>query len=199
MIDDLTKSLPRAAVLIMDYQNYVVGSYPSQGPSLVAKAASVLQRARQAGIPVVYVVLRFRPGYPEVSLRNKSFAALRNSGQLVEGTPGAEVHPEVAPQPGDVVVTRRRAGAFSTTDLDAVLKAKDVDTLVLLGISTSGVVLSTIRWAADMDYRLVVLADCCTDRDEELHRLLMEKVFTRQATVMNSRDFLELVNRTAPK
>jgi nicotinamidase-related amidase len=64
-----------------------------------------------------------------------------------------------------------------------VLRANGVETLVLAGIATSGVVASTIRHAADADYRLVVVSDCCADPDPEVHRVLTEKVFGRPATV----------------
>ena len=175
----------RTAVLIMDYQNDIVGMLPPkmQAP-LLEKAATVLKHARQAGLPVIYIVVRFRDGYPEVNARNKLFGSLKGSGRFREGTPGAEVHAKVAPQKGDVIVTKRRVGAFSTTDLETILRAKNINTLVLLGISTSGVVLSTTRWAADMDYQLVIVADACADRDAEVHRVLTEKVFPRQAEVL---------------
>ena len=75
--------------------------------------------------------------------------------------------------------------AFSGSDLDVVLRSLGVDSLVLSGIATSGVVLSTLRQAADLDYRLTVLTDGCTDRDPEVHRVLMEKVFPRQASVVS--------------
>jgi nicotinamidase-related amidase len=71
-----------------------------------------------------------------------------------------------------------------------ILGAREVDALVLLGIATSGVVLSTLRHAADADYRIVVVQDCCADRDPEVHRCLMEKVFPRQATVVSAADVL---------
>jgi nicotinamidase-related amidase len=84
-------------------------------------------------------------------------------------------------------------GPFSTTNLDAILRAKSIETLVLMGIRTSGVVLSTVRWAADIDYRLIVLSDCCADPDEEVHRVLIEKVllFLGQATIVTSQEFLK--------
>ena len=82
-----------------------------------------------------------------------------------------------------MVVTKHRVSAFAGTDLQMVLRASGIETLVLAGIATSGVILSTIRHAADADYRLVVVADCCGDRDPEVHRVLTEKVFVRQATV----------------
>jgi len=138
-------------------------------------------------------VVRFRDGYPEINPRNKLFSSLKESGRLREGTSGSEIHGRVAPQPEDIVVTKRRVGAFSTTDLETILRAKNINTLVLLGISTSGVVLSTVRWAADLDYSLVVISDACADRDAEVNRVLMDKVFPWQATVVTTREFLNAI------
>ena len=180
------------ALLIMDYQNDILGYLPenAQAP-LLDKASALLKEARQAQLLVIYVVVRFREGYPEVNPDNPLFSNLKTTGRLREGTPGAEIHSRVAPQPGEVVITKRRVGAFSTTDLETVLRAHNINTLAMCGIATSGVVLSTVRWAADMDYRLVVIADACADRDAEVHRVLMEKVFSRQASVVTTADFLK--------
>lgn len=191
---ELSIDRSRTAVLIMDYQNDIVGMLPEkeQGP-LLERAGTVLNEARRSGIPVIYIVVRFRDGYPEINPRNKLFSSLKESGRLREGTPGAEVNAKVAPQPGDIVVTKRRVGAFSTTDLETILRAKNIDTVVLFGISTSGVVLSTVRWAADMDYRMVVVADACADRNEEVHRVLTEKVFPWQATVVTAQEIVKAI------
>ena len=81
-------------------------------------------------------------------------------------------------------MVKRRVSAFTGSDLEVVLRALEVDHLVLAGIATSGVVLSTLREAADRDYRLTVLADACSDGDDEVHRVLTEKVFPRQADVV---------------
>jgi nicotinamidase-related amidase len=97
-------------------------------------------------------------------------------------------------RPGDLTVRKTRVGAFSTTDLDRRLRAHGIDTLVLAGISTSGVVLSTVRDAADRDYRLYVLKDGCADRDGEVHDLLMRKVFPRQAWVVSIADLPGLLS-----
>jgi nicotinamidase-related amidase len=183
----------RTAVLVMDYQNDIVDMLPAQEREpLLERTASLIAAARRAGLPVVYVAVRFRDGYPEVNAQSR-FAALKQSGRLREGTPGAEIHARVAPRPGDVVVTKRRVGAFSTTDLETVLRARKIDTLVLAGIATSGVVLSTVRWAADADYQLVVVADACADRDPEVHHVLTQKVFPAQATVVSTADALKAI------
>ena len=187
-----TLDAKQTAVLVMDYQNDIVDLLPAQEREpLLDRAASLVAGARQAGLPVIYVVVRFREGYPEVSAQNPLFASLKQTGLLREGTPGAEIHARVAPKPGEVVVTKRRVGAFSTTDLETVLRAKGIHTLVLAGIATSGVVLSTVRWAADMDYQQVVVADACADRDPEVHRVLTEKVFRGQATTVSTAAALE--------
>ena len=196
----LTLASDHTALLIMDYQNDIFSFLPEkeQAP-LLEKAGAILTAARQAHLPIIYIVVRFREGYPEVNPRNPLFSNLKTSGRLREGTPGAEIHALVAPRPGEIVITKRRVGAFSTTDLETVLRAQHIETLVLCGISTSGVVLSTVRWAADMDYRLVVIADACADRNAEVHRVLTEKVFPAQASVVTTEEFLKAVGGQGAK
>ena len=192
MPDTRTFVKKQTAVLIMDYQNEILDMLPDeQRRSLLERANVILTHARKNGLRIIYIAVRFRKGYPEVSPKNKVFSILKEASRLIEGTSGAEIHNQVAPQIGDVIVTKRRVGAFSTTDLDVVLRSQGISHLVLLGIATSGVVLSTVRWAADMDYQLTVIADACADRDEEVHRVLTEKVFTRQADVIKTSDFLK--------
>jgi nicotinamidase-related amidase len=127
--------------------------------------ASAIEAAREAGILIVYIRVAFRTGLPEVSPKNKSFSAIADAGRarFDEHDESTQVHPAVAPREGDVVVTKRRVSAFSGSDLEVVLRAAEIDTLVLAGVATSGVVLSTTREAADRDFRLVVLSDACLD------------------------------------
>ena len=194
MAKQLSFERDKTAVLIMDYQNDILSFLSDTSrDELLARVGAVLAGARKKNIPIIYVVVRFREGYPEVSSRDLARRGIKESGRLREGTPGAEIHSAVTPQSGEVVVTKRRTGPFSSTDLTAVLNAHDTKTLVLMGVSTSGCVLTTVRWAADIDYQLIVLADCCADRDEEVHRVLMEKVLPRQATVMTSQEFLKVL------
>jgi nicotinamidase-related amidase len=117
-----------------------------------------------------------------VNPRNKAFGALP-PGTFTPGDPAAAIHEAVAPQPDDVVITKKRVSAFAGSDLELVLRSRGIDHLVLTGIATSGVVLSTLRQAADLDYRLTVLADACADADAEVHEVLTTKVFPRQADV----------------
>jgi len=171
------------ALLVMDMQQGIVDRYGEHDPGLVGRLASAVGAARAAAIPVIYVRIAFRPGYPEVSPDNRMFAALATAAGYGIDDPGTQIPAAIAPQPDDVVVVKKRVSAFTGSDLEVVLRARKIDTLVLTGIATSGVVLSTLREAADRDYRLVVLANGCTDNDPEVHRVLVEKVFPRQAEI----------------
>jgi nicotinamidase-related amidase len=182
------------ALLMMDVQQGIVDRFAGDEDYLPRLAAAA-DAARGAGIRVIYVAVAFRPGYPEVSSRNKSFGAVAGSGRMTEDDPGTRIHPAVAPASGDVIVTKRRVSAFTGSDLDVVLRASGAEHLVLAGIATSGVVLSTLRQAADLDYRLTVLADGCLDADAEVHRVLTEKVFPRQADVVSIADWTESLKR----
>ncbi len=175
--------LSNAALLVMDYQAAIV-AMTSDAEPLLERASRVLAAARSAGLPIIYIRVAFRPGYPEISDRNRQFASIKNSGFLIVGDAASEIDPRVAPVEGDTIVTKHRVSAFSGTELETVLRARDVKTLVLMGIATSGVVLSTVRAGSDRDYEMYVVGDCCADPDEDAHRCLMEKIFPAQATVI---------------
>jgi nicotinamidase-related amidase len=149
--------------------------------------------AGTAGMRVIYVVVGFCPGYPEVSDRNATFNRLKASGAFAAGAENAKIHPAVTPLEDEIVVTKHRVSAFAGTDLDLILRANGIETLILTGIITSGVVLSTLRHAADADYGLLVVGDCCSDRDEETHRVLLEKVFPWQATITTAEEFEQAI------
>jgi nicotinamidase-related amidase len=174
----------RTAVLVMDLHADIIGMVET-GSALVDRTAALLAAARARAATVIYVVLGFRPGYPEVSPQNTIFSSMTSSGRFL-GTPGADIPAAVAPREGDIVVVKHRVSAFHGTDLEMILRAKGIDTLVLTGIATSGIVLSTACHAADADYRLAIVRDCCADRDEEVHRVLLDKVLQRRATMLTS-------------
>ena len=189
-----TQTHSHTALLVMDMQVGIVKRFAQTG-DLLTLTSTAITTARAASIPVIYVVVAFRPGYPEISPRNKSFSVIKqqqSSSSAPMMTP--EIHPAIAPLPTDIVVTKRRVSAFSGSDLEVVLRAQGISHLILCGIATSGVVLSTLREAADKDYQLTVLADCCVDGDEEVHRVLLSKVFPRQAEVIQSEAWATKLN-----
>ncbi len=171
------------ALLVMDMQMGIVPMLPNPG-DILGKVNIAISCAREKKIPVIYVVVGFRPGMPEVSMNNKGFTVSKSrmaGGNMEEFM---KVHPDIAMLDGEITVTKRRVSAFTGSDLEVVLRSLDIQHIILTGIATSGVVLSTLREAADKDYRITILSDCCADGDEEVHRVLTTKVFPRQADVL---------------
>ena len=187
------------AVLAMDCQTGIVNMYTQSAGEFTARAASVLGAARKAAMTVIHIQVGFRPGLPEISGRNKIFAAIRSSPQYQEffSGPSGAIHSALGPEPSDIVITKHRVSAFRGTDLEMILRAREVETLVLFGIATGGVVLSTMLDACDLDFSVVVVGDCCGDRDEELHSALLAKLFPARGEVMTAEAFTSAVTGAA--
>jgi nicotinamidase-related amidase len=176
----------QCALLIMDYQPAVL-DLVSDGDKLIGHANEAIDVVRRHGITVGFVRVAFNDDdYAIVPATNTSFAAVAAARQLHVSSAAMALHPRLAVRPGDIVVRKTRVGAFSTTNLDEQLTNLGVTTLILAGLTTSGVVLSTVRDAADRDYRLILLSDCISDPRQEAHTVLMEQVFPGQADVITT-------------
>ena len=180
----MTDSNDRAALLVMDVQPGIVERVPDSA-AYVARVTEAVRAARKHKVPVIHVVVGFRPGFPEISARNQSFSAARQHAPTYLTNP----QPLIAPENGEVIVTKRRVSAFAGSDLEVVLRGGDIHHLILCGIATSGVVLSTLREAADKDFKLTVLSDLCADMDAEVHAVLLGKVFPKQAQMMSGAEW----------
>ena len=171
------------ALLVMDVQPGIVERVADKDAYL-ARVTAAMEHARSAGIRVIQVVVGFRPGAPEASPMFREHAA-----RLIDP------RPLLTPAEGEIVVTKRRVSAFTGSDLEVVLRTNGIRHLVLSGIATSGVVLSTIREAADKDYELTVLSDVCADTDAEVHRVLTTKIFPRQGKVMTGAEWVSAASK----
>ena len=188
---NITLDKPHTALLIADFYAEVMGTLAHAVDRQVVQNTQALQQAaRQAGILVCYSATVFRPGYVEISDRNKTFSQRKRSGQPAVGDPVRLIHAAVKPAANEVVVGKHRVNALFGTDLEVVLRANNIETLVILGYATSGVVLSTVRYAADADYRLVVVEDCCADQQPDVHDFLTQRIFPRQAEVVTSAEVI---------
>ncbi len=184
-MSDADAGFSNAALLVMDYQAAVVAMMGVAEP-MIDRASNVISAARKAGLPVIYIRVAFSPGYPEINPRNRQFGPIKGSGFLLVGDPGSDIDPRVGPVEGDTTITKHRVSAFAGTELATLLEARGIDTLILMGIATSGVVLSTVRQGSDKDYDMYVVGDCCADPDPETHRCLLEKIFPAQVAVVDA-------------
>lgn len=184
----------RTALLVMDYQAGIIGRI-EDGDALVARARAAIDAARAAGAIVGYVRVAFTDADFDALPDGAPMARVKQMPreQMHADSPTTQIDARIAPAEGDIVVRKTRVGPFLTTDLDEQLRARGVDTLLLAGISTSGVVLSTVRDAHDRDYRLYVLADATADPLPDVHAALLEKVLPRQAEVVEVADLAGLL------
>jgi nicotinamidase-related amidase len=190
----LTLDHQHTALLIADFYATFVSTLPhAVERQVVAHTQSLQHAARQAGLLLCYCATVFRPGYIEISDRNKTFRVHKHSGQPPVSDPVELSHPAVRPAEGEVVVGKHWVNALYGTALDLILRANALDTLLILGYATSGVVLSTVRAAADLDYRLVIVEDCCADQDPDVHDFLTQRIFPRQAEVVTSNDVIRVL------
>ena len=109
-----------------------------------------------------------------------------NPAMYFDSEESFRIPPPFTPIPGELIITKKRVSAFTGSDLEVVLRSLDIKHLILSGISTSGVVLSTLREAAEKDYKLTVISDFCADREDEVHRVLTTKIYPRQASVFTT-------------
>ncbi|KAI1322889.1 isochorismatase family protein [Xylariaceae sp. FL0255] len=185
--------MEKTALILMDIQCGIVALIEDQmdtGPWL-SKMTSTLESARKAGIPVIQVTTSFRPNYADANPRNQLTSKVKALGKYKDDDDMVKLHPAIeADAKKDIHVKKRRVSALHGNDMEIVLRSLGVEHIVVAGLATSGCVLSTVRQAADMDYKITVLADLCADRLPHVHEMLINNVLSQQATISNAADWV---------
>jgi nicotinamidase-related amidase len=176
------------ALLLMDFQYAMVGALGDEAAvPAVANAVTALEWARANKVLVAHIRLDFEPAEAtQIPDTNKNFAPVRSAGMLLSGSPEVQFVDLVKPADDEQVFRKTRIGAFSTTALASWLAERDIDTIILAGLTTSGVMLSTVREASDKDLRVLVLHDATADFDPLVHEILTERVFPATADVVST-------------
>ncbi|CAB3722424.1 Isochorismatase family protein YecD [Paraburkholderia phenoliruptrix] len=177
------------ALIVMHYQTDILELFPSVAPTLLANTRKLCDAARAKGVSVYFANLRFSPGYPEVSPLNKNGQGIKQLGLFVDDQPS----PELGRQANEPLVIAHRASVFFGTDLEARLCAHGIDSLIMVGIASTGVVLSSVAYASDADFRLYTVKDCCYDPDQIVHDHLFSTAFESRTTVLSLADALRLL------
>ncbi|NYH15570.1 nicotinamidase-related amidase [Paraburkholderia bryophila] len=175
----------------MHYQTDILGLFPSIAPTLLANTRRLCDAARAAGVSVYFANLRFSPGYPEVSPLNRNGQGIKQLGLFVDD----RLSPELDRQASEPVITAHRASVFFGTDLQVRLSAQGIDSLIMVGIASTGVVLSSVAYASDADFRLYTVKDCCYDPDQVVHEHLFATAFESRTTVLSLADAVLLLAR----
>jgi nicotinamidase-related amidase len=179
----------KTALLVMHYQTDITDLFPSVAPRLVAKTRRLCDAARRQGVGVYFAKSHFSPGYPEVSPLNKNGQGIKQLGLFVHD----RICPELGRRADEPLIIAHRASVFFGTDLEARLRAQGVDTLIMVGIASTGVMLSSIAHASDADFRLFTVKDCCYDPDPVVHDRLFATAFESRTTVLSLDDALSLL------
>ncbi len=179
----------RTALLVMHYQTDILELFPSVAPALLANTRKLCDAAREKGVSVYFAKFHFSPGYPEVSPLNKNGQGVKQLGLFVED----RISPELGRQANEPVIIAHRASVFFGTDLQVRLSAQGIDTLIMVGVASTGVMLSSVAYASDADFRLFTVKDCCYDPDQVVHDHLFATAFESRTTVLSLADALALL------
>ncbi|OLL28476.1 cysteine hydrolase [Burkholderia sp. SRS-W-2-2016] len=177
------------ALLVMHYQTDILGLFPAVAPALLANTRRLCDAARAKSVAVYFANLRFSPGYPEVSPLNRNGQGIKRLGLFVED----RTAPELAQRADEPLIAAQRASVFFGTDLQARLAARGIDSLIMVGIASTGVVLSSLSYASDADFRLYTVKDCCYDPDQVVHDHLFATAFDSRSTVLSIEQALRLL------
>ena len=188
--DQLQLDPVNTALLVMDYQVAIVERL-AERQALLERAKQAIAAVREHGGHIGWVRVGFDDSefdaIPATSAMARMITPDRRT-QFHADAPSTQIQRDLDPRPQDITVRKTRVGAFTTTDLGPQLRARTVSTLLLAGISTSGVVLSTVREAMDRDFQIVVVKDACADPDPDTHAFLMDTIFPRHTTVLHTAD-----------
>lgn len=171
--------MSKSVYLVLDMENDLVHDDGPSGRSplgdqvrsrgIIARTARAIDLARGAGVRIGYVRVAFSPDYAECPMASPVFGGIARNGLLKLGTWGSEVHPALAPKPGDLMILKHRVSPFYATTLEAQLRAQGVSRIYCSGVSTQAVVQATVRDGHDRDYEMIVLEDCCAAHSAEEH------------------------------
>jgi nicotinamidase-related amidase len=188
----LTLDPTRCAVLAMDFQHDILEATPgARGTPLLGNVARVLDAARQHGATVIHVTVSFRDDYADAPPHVPLFQEEKAKGVMKAGSPGAEICAELTPQAGDLVVTKHGMDPFNGTPLANLLRARGVETLVLMGVWTNFVVEAAARTGADSGYRVAVVTDGCASNTEAHHRFFIAAILPKIGIAATAHDVIE--------
>ncbi len=189
----------RTAVMVVDVQRLFTEAPPFAAMrQIVPRIARLLPFARAAGMTVVHLKSEFRAnmedaGRPGSRTRQMMVGLGGNcegKNPLVHGSPAADIVPELTPEPPDAVVTKTRFSGFWGTNLNEVLRARKIESLIFTGGTTTVCVESTLRDAMFLEYNSLALSDCTMDINEELHASALARIELFFGWVCNSEDLI---------
>jgi nicotinamidase-related amidase len=181
----------KTALVMIDLQKGIAGRQTAPHPAreVVERSNRLAKQLRQKGGLIVYVRVNMAD-FLELPVD----APFRDPNAPPPPPDASELVPEAGYQAGDLVVTKRHWGAFAGTNLEQALRERNIETIVLTGISTNAGVESTLRQGTGLGFAFVVAEDACASLEEEAHRFSIEKTFPRLARVRKTDEVIEALS-----
>lgn len=179
------------ALIVGDVQQGITHNFEFS-TVVIEPIVGLLDDARREGIEVIFVRAAMRESRADLSPRNTVFTSFFELGDLFhERSAGTQVDERIAPLPDESVITKRRVSAFHGTDLDIVLRSRGIESVGIVGVATSAMVMATMLDAIDLDYTVSVVREGCADFDPEVNDFLLDRVFPgRGAAVVGADSWL---------
>ncbi|WP_025135765.1 cysteine hydrolase family protein [Achromobacter sp. DH1f] len=197
-------------VVVVDMQtDFVAAGAPMlarQAHDFVPQLGEFLARCRQAGIRIIYTAHVHRSDRSDVGLYGQLYPPIEHGAALVDGTPGADIHPSLAPAAGEHVIKKHRYSAFFATDLDLMLRQWGIKTVAITGTTTECCCHATARDAMFHNYQVAFLSDLTGTFDypdtghgamtaEQVHEATLVILGASTAHVMTSDEFTSRIER----
>ena len=186
------------ALLVCDVQNDLVDPKGKVGAGGLAKIVderkvlpnlkALIAKARAKKWPVIYVGLGYREDYQDVLSVAPRIAKARENKVAVRGQWGAEFHPDIAPQPQDVIFVKQCVNPFFGTSLLGWLRRHDIEKLIIAGTATNLVVESAARYADDAGFAVSVAEDCCASPNPAWHEFAVTQILPLFGKIISSKD-----------
>ena len=182
----------QSCLLVIDFINEIVhenGKAPScasyvKNHDVIAKANQAIRVFRDQANLIIFVKVGFSAGYKELPKQSPIFSGALAKNAFKIGEWGTEFHESLDYNSSDAMVVKPRVSAFYATPLEAFLRANQIDTIFLSGVSTNNAIQATARDAHDRDYRVMILEDACGAKDQQYHEntLMLLKDFSTITT-----------------
>lgn len=192
--------MSNAILLVIDFINDIVnekGKIPScaafvKENNVIENTNAAINIAREKGITPLFIKVGFSAGYLELPKKSPVFGGAAGKEALKLGEWGTEFHPLLDYQPRDPEIVKPRISPFYATQLEAFLRAENIDTIFITGVSTNNAVQATARDAHDRDYRVIILENACGAKNKEIHEntLALLKDFSTVCSVSEMIKFL---------
>ena len=200
----------KTALIIVDMQNsFLLPGSPGETPDglkIIPNIRRLADACRSNKIPVIYIRHILRRDGSDMGILRDIFGDLRKNDGIIEGSKGSEIHSDLAPKVGDILVKKLRFSGFQGTELEAILRSLGVDTVMITGVTTETCCETTARDAMHREFKMIFVSDATAAHDfpdigfgpvshEEVQKVTCTILGTKFGMVARTEELLETIQK----